>query len=69
MEEAIRIVKERDGKFSPEHKKEFCEFIGITEEEFNRIRDTFVNTDIFERDGNGEWRGDLKNRSHSNPCI
>lgn len=55
-EEAIKIVKERDGKFSPEHKEEFCKFIGITGQEFNRIRDTFVNTDIFERDEDGEWR-------------
>ncbi len=58
-EEAAKIVRERDGKFSKEHKKEFCDYIGITGEEFDRIRDTFVNTDLFEKDRNGEWK--LKN--------
>lgn len=52
-EEGVKIVKERDGKL--EFKKEFCEYIGISEEEFDRIRDSFVNTDIFEKDENGEW--------------
>lgn len=52
-EKALEIVKERDGKL--EFKKEFCEYIDITEEEFDRIRDTFVNKDIFKRDNNGEW--------------
>ncbi|OIO80984.1 hypothetical protein AUJ84_02090 [Candidatus Pacearchaeota archaeon CG1_02_32_132] len=52
-DEGLKIVKERDGKL--EYKKEFCDFIGISENEFDRIRDTFVNTDIFKRDGDGEW--------------
>lgn len=53
-EEGIKIVRERDGKM--EHKKEFCQYIGISENEFDRIRDTFVNTDILEKDDEGEWR-------------
>jgi len=52
-EEGLKIVKERDGKL--EFKKEFCDYIGISEDEFDRIRDTFVNTDIFKKDKNGEW--------------
>jgi pseudaminic acid biosynthesis-associated methylase len=52
-EEALKIVKERDGKF--EFKKEFCEYIGITEQEFDKIRDSFVNKDIFKISEDGEW--------------
>ena len=52
-EEGLEIVKQRDGKLG--HKKEFCEYIGITEQEFDRIRDGFVNKDIFEKDENNEW--------------
>jgi len=53
-EEALEIVKEKDGKL--EFKKEFCEFIGITEKEFDETRDSFVNKEIFEKDENREWR-------------
>lgn len=52
-EEGLKIVKERDGKI--EYKKEFCDFIGLSESDFDKIRDGFVNTDIFEKDVNGEW--------------
>ena len=53
--EGLKIVKEIDGNIDSEHKKEFCQYIGITEKEFDRIRDTFVNTDLFKKDSNGEW--------------
>ena len=52
-DEGIEIVKEIDGKI--EFVKEFCEYAQISENEFYRIRDTFVNTDIFERKGAHEW--------------
>jgi N-acetyl sugar amidotransferase len=52
--EALEIVKERDGQFDPKHKREFCDFIGITEEEFDQVADTFVNTDIFTKK-DGKW--------------
>jgi len=55
-EEGLKIAKENDGKMDPKHVKEFCKYIGITEKEFDRIRDTFVNTDIFEKDKKGEWK-------------
>jgi hypothetical protein len=55
-EEGLEIVRERDGKYSEEHKQEFCEYIEISEKEFDRIIDTFANTDILEKDENGKWR-------------
>jgi len=53
--EAVKIAKRLDGKYSKKHKKEFCEYIGISEAEYDRIRDSFVNTDLFKRAKNGEW--------------
>jgi N-acetyl sugar amidotransferase len=52
-EEGVQIVREYDGKLGS--KKEFCEYIEMSEEEFDKIRDTFVNKDIFRKDENGEW--------------
>lgn len=52
-EEGVKIVNKIDGKI--EYKKEFCDYIGISEEDFDRIRDKFVNTDILKKDKNGEW--------------
>lgn len=54
--EAKKIVRERDGRLVDWMKKEFCDYIGISTSEFNKIRDTFVNTDIFEKDSRGEWK-------------
>jgi N-acetyl sugar amidotransferase len=53
-EEGLKITIEKDGKM--ELKKEFCEYIGISEKEFDRIRDSFVNTDILKKDKKGEWK-------------
>jgi N-acetyl sugar amidotransferase len=52
-EEALKIIKEIDGKMT--HKKEFCDYIGITEQEFDKISDTFVNTDILKKNEKGIW--------------
>ena len=53
--EGAAIVRERDGRFSPESREEFCKYIGIDEEKYTRIRDSYVNTDIFQRKTDGEW--------------
>ena len=52
-DEGINIVRELDGKFS--HKKEFCEYINLSAKDFDKIRDGFVNKDIFTKDDRGEW--------------
>lgn len=52
-EEGVKIVTEFDGKFG--HKKEFCEYVGLSEKEFDKIRDGFVNKDIFIKNEEGEW--------------
>ena len=50
-EEAIPIIKERDGKLDPLCVRDFCEFCGYTETEFWAILDKFYNRDLFEKNG------------------
>jgi hypothetical protein len=52
IEEGLKIIKEREGKLDA--KKESCEYMGVSEEDFDRIRDSFVNLDIFKKDKNRE---------------
>ena len=58
-EEAIQIVKERDGELDPLSVRDFCEFCGYSETEFWSIIDKFYNPELFEKDAFGKWR--LKN--------
>lgn len=54
-EEAVRIVKERDGALDPLCVRDFCAFCGYTETEFWKIMDKFYNRDIFRKDEYGRW--------------
>ena len=58
-EEAIPIIKQRDGELDPRCVREFCEFCGYRESEFWAIIDKFYNRDLFEKDFTGKWQ--LKN--------
>ena len=55
-EEAIPIIKERDGKLDPLCVRDFCDFCGYTESEFWAIMDKFYNRDLFEKNEYGEWQ-------------
>ena len=54
-EEAIPIIKERDGAPDPLCVRDFCAFCGYTEAEFWAIIDKFYNRDIFYKDEYGRW--------------
>ena len=54
-EEAIPVIKERDGALDPRCVREFCEFCGYTEAEFWAIMDKFYNRDLFYKDAFGRW--------------
>jgi len=41
--EGFDLVNKYDGKFNPDYIKRYCKFVGITEEEFWRIADTWRN--------------------------
>ncbi|MCK4822947.1 N-acetyl sugar amidotransferase [bacterium] len=51
-EEAIELANKYDGEV--ETVKEFCEYIGITEERFWEVVDSFTNKNIFKTDENGK---------------
>jgi hypothetical protein len=53
-EDALALVRNIDGDFSTDNRKEFCDYIGITEEYFMRVVDGFVNTDLFKKT-DGVW--------------
>lgn len=54
-EEAIRIVKQKDGKLDPKCVEDFCAFCGYSETEFWQIVNGFYNPEIFERNAFNEW--------------
>ena len=55
-EEAVKLVKERDGALDPLCVRDFCAFCGYTETEFWAILDKFYNRDLFEKNEYGEWQ-------------
>ena len=53
-EEAIELAKRYDGKCGVRYIKKFCDYIGITIDEFWRVANSFRG-DMWTRDKNGEW--------------
>ncbi len=54
-EEAVEIIRERDGALDPLCVRDFCEFCGYSESEFWAIMDKFYNRDLFRKDEYGRW--------------
>ncbi len=52
-DEAVELVKNHDAFLDSLCVKDFCEFLGYTEEQFWTIVDKFYNKDIFEKTDNG----------------
>ena len=48
-EEALEQSRRLDGKCAPRYIKRFCDYIGITEEEFWTVANSYRNPDIWER--------------------
>jgi len=55
-EEGIKLVRKYDGKCGNGYIREWCKYIGITEQEFWRVADTWVNKKLFEKDVWGRWK-------------
>lgn len=55
-EEGIDLVNKYDGKCDAAYIREFCEYIDITEYEFWKTVDQFVNKDLFYKDKGALWR-------------
>ena len=54
--EAEQMIKDQDWICDPLAKKDFCNTIGITFEEFDEVIDRFANKDLLVKDANGNWR-------------
>lgn len=55
-EQALSYIYERDWRCDPFAKRDFCNTIGITEEEFDKAVDKHANKDIVAKDANGQWK-------------
>ncbi|MBO6783437.1 MAG: N-acetyl sugar amidotransferase [Alphaproteobacteria bacterium] len=53
--EAVDKTTRYDGRCAPRFIRAFCEFTGLTEDEFWDVAESYRNPDIWERDGN-EWK-------------
>lgn len=55
-DEAITLLKKYDGHCSPKYIKSFCNYIGITVEEFWKHINKSVNKELFELTLEGTWK-------------
>lgn len=55
-EQAMQLIRDSDYICDPKAKKDFCNTIGITEQEFDETVDRFANKEILVKDSNGNWR-------------
>lgn len=53
--ESIALVEMYDGKCDAAYIQEFCEYIGISIDEFWRVVGLHVNRDLFLQDADGKW--------------
>jgi len=53
--EALHLVSKFDGEFPEKYLKEFCEYIGITEEDFYEIVDSFRSPHLWGK-SRGVWK-------------
>ena len=54
-DEAIELAEKLDGKCADRYIRRFCDFIGISEDEFWEIAERYRGKDVWERDGNA-WK-------------
>lgn len=54
-EEGIKLVKEYDGKCGGQYIQMFCDYIGITTDEFWRVANSFRGN-MWDEDNPGEWK-------------
>jgi len=52
--DALRIIKQYDGKLFKNRVKQFIDFYEMTEKDFFRVVDSFTNKAIFKTDGDGK---------------
>ena len=55
-DEAIALVKKYDGEFPAKYFPEFLDYLGITEEHFWHVVDSYRLDHIWKKDDSGEWQ-------------
>lgn len=60
--EGVELVKKYEGRVPEKAKKEFLKFYGVTEEEFNRVVDSFTNKALFLTDEKGTFLRDREDK-------
>jgi N-acetyl sugar amidotransferase len=58
--DGIKLVEQFDGKCSKDIILKFCNYLEITETEFWRVVDSFVNKDLFEKTAEGVYKKKFK---------
>ncbi len=58
-EEAVRLANRYDGRYPHEAVREFCDYTGMSQEEFDETIDTFTNRKIFRQNEQGEFLKDI----------
>jgi hypothetical protein len=58
-EEALKLVREHEGRVPREYLKEFLGFVGMSEEEFFKVMDSFTNKAIFRKGKDGKLKKDV----------
>lgn len=58
-EEGVRLVNKYDGRYPSLAVKEYLNYTGFSQEEFDKIVDSYTNKRIFERDENGKFIKDI----------
>jgi N-acetyl sugar amidotransferase len=56
--EGMALVKQYDGKCDPSFTQRFCEYLEISEAEFNELVDRYRNRTLWRLDATGHWRLD-----------
>lgn len=54
-DDAVKIVKEKDGEFPEHYLSDYLDYFNMSEEEFWAVIDSFANKNILEKT-NGRWR-------------
>ena len=58
-EEALEKARKYDGYFAPEYTQRFAEYIGMTQDEFWKVADSFRNLSVWGQDEGGIWQNAL----------
>jgi N-acetyl sugar amidotransferase len=58
-EQGVRLVNKYDGRLPTKAIKKYLEYTGFTQEEFDKIVDSYTNKKIFKRDASGKFIRDI----------